>query len=142
MPISSLFTVARKWKQLRSPSYYENIITIPYTWAVEFSFAVKKNKGKKLACKLIELGSYLLQKLNHRRTITDATWICFVNNSPESLDLSMSLVVTTKNRKVEKDHVWRGWRMSSKGGEGKTEAQRNGRGQVRSVALTVNKERQ
>lgn len=102
MPISSLFTVARKWKQLRSPSYYENTITIPYTWAVEFNFAVKKNKVKKLACKLIELGSYLLQKLNHRRTIADAA---FVNNSPESLDLSMSLVVTTKNRKVEKDHV-------------------------------------
>lgn len=69
---------------------------------MEFNFAVKKNKVKKLACKLIELGSYLLQKLNRRRTIAD---VAFVNNSPESLDLSMSLVVTTKNRKVEKDHV-------------------------------------
>lgn len=56
----------------------------------------------KLASKLIELATRLWQKINHRRTIADAA---FVNYSSESLDLSMSLVVTTKNRTAEKDHV-------------------------------------
>lgn len=102
MSISSLFTVARKWKQLRSPSNYENTIIVPHTCTMEFDLAVKKNKVVKLASKLIELGTRLWQKINLRRAIADAA---FVNHSSESLDPSISLVVTTRTRKVERDHV-------------------------------------
>lgn len=73
-----------------------------HTCTMEFDLAVKKNKVMKLASKLIELGTRLWQKINHRRAIADAA---FVNHSSESLDLSMSLVVTTRTRKVEKAHV-------------------------------------
>jgi hypothetical protein len=53
MTFTALFTISRKWKQLRGPSNYENTIKMSYIQTMEFNL---DTKIMKLSCNTFMVG--------------------------------------------------------------------------------------
>jgi hypothetical protein len=67
MFIATLFTIAKLWKQPRSPTTNEWIKKMWYLYTMEFYSAIKKNEILSFSSKCTELENIILSEVSHLR---------------------------------------------------------------------------